>query len=170
VFDAQIGRAVPADTTDLIRIVVPLILLGVVAGVQEIRGRRWDPSFFRSGVIAYRKARPTPLTPGELRMPTAPTALLGTPIPAMRLSTHEIAFFAPVLNGSLMRGLLRYNSRSASLEVVGHLQWGLWALMGSMAFIGAPFPIGLGALVLWAYLGESRRFFRVLHEAHALLG
>lgn len=88
----------------------------------------------------------------------------------MRLSPHEVAFFAPVLRNSLMRGLLRYSESRASLEVIGHLQWGLWALLSVAAFIGLPFVVGTALFVGWAYLGERRRFSKVLIEARRRLG
>jgi hypothetical protein len=148
-------------TADFLLVVVPLVALGVVAAVQEIRARRWDAGFFREGIAVFHEAIPVAHAPREVPLPG---------VRATRLNAYEIAFFAPVLNGSLMRGLLRYSNRSGSLEVIGHLQWGLWALMSTLAFAGLPFALAMGLLIGWAYLGERRRFSTVLLDARRSLG
>jgi hypothetical protein len=136
-------------------IIVGLVALGAVTAAQEIRIRRWDPDFFRRGVLALRTRSPLAVAPAELSFPPG--------VRAHRFGPHEIAFVAPVLNGSLMRGLLRYKPEASSLEVVGYLQWGICGLFVVPALFMS-WPLGLGVL-LWffcAYLGERRRFLAAL--------
>jgi hypothetical protein len=135
-----------------------LVALGAVAAVQEIRMRRWDPAFFRKGVLGMKETSPIPAAPTDLVTPPG--------LRARKLGPHEIAFVAPVLNGSLMRGLLRYRPELAALEVVGHLQWGMWCLLLVPALFGL-WPLGLGVAVLlvYAYFGERRRFRATLDAA-----
>jgi hypothetical protein len=83
---------------------------------------------------------------------------------AQHLTPHEVAFFAPALNASLMRGLLRYNPATSELEVMGYLQWGSWGMFGILALQGLPFAVGLAALGTIAYFGERRRFRNVLYD------
>jgi hypothetical protein len=144
------------DTTEL-AIIVSLVGLGVIAAVQEIRLRRWDPDFFRRGLRAVKQTATisAPLT--ELSAPPG--------IRSHMLGPYEIAFVAPVLNGSLMRGLLRYRPELASVEVVGHLQWGVCSLFLALAVFGLwSWASSIGVILLFAgaYLGERRNFVAAL--------
>ena len=131
-----------SDVTDtglapLVIIVLPLLIFAIVAARQQIRAHRWDPAFFREGIAAYRRGVELPRSLSHVSLPSELEQQLALQMRVRRLSAHELAFFAPVLNGSLMRGLLRYDPEACSLEVVGYLQWGLWALMSTLAFVAA---------------------------------
>jgi hypothetical protein len=153
----------------LVIIVLPLLIFAIVAARQQIRAHRWDPAFFREGIAAYRRGVELPRSLSHVSLPSELEQQLALQMRVRRLSAHELAFFAPVLNGSLMRGLLRYDPEACSLEVVGYLQWGLWALMSTLAFVALPLAAGVAVLTLWAYFGERRRFSTVLREAQAQL-
>jgi hypothetical protein len=141
-----------------IAIVLFLVGLGAVAAVQEIRTRRWDPDFFRGGVTALKGTVSVKVAPIELHAPPG--------VRAHTIGPHELAFLAPVLNGSLMRGLLRYRPELSSLEVVGHLQWGMWSLFLAPILFGFwQFSVAAAVLLVWAYVGERRRFLAALDAA-----
>ena len=148
------------------RILLPLVVVGVFAAKQEFRTRRWDPAFFRNGICVVRMARNLGETVNTLPMPTASGGLFGWKVEARRLGEREVAFFAPVMNGSLLRGLLRVDATRNALEVVGHLQWALWLLLlGGLTFLGDwRFAIPAVALALVAYVGEVHRFRGILDD------
>jgi hypothetical protein len=43
------------DTVTAFAIIAAVVALGAVAAVQEIRMRRWDPAFFRKGVLGMKE-------------------------------------------------------------------------------------------------------------------
>jgi hypothetical protein len=111
------------------RILLPLVVVGVFGAKQGFQTRRWDPAFFRNGIRVVRMTRDLGETVNTVPMPTDSGGLFGWKVDVRRLSEREVAFFAPVMNGSLLRGLLRLDTTRNSLEVVGHLQWALWLLL-----------------------------------------
>jgi hypothetical protein len=152
---------------EALRIWVPLVVAGMFAAHQEFRTRHWDPELFRRGICVFRAERPLGHAVREVPLPTGAYGLFLRGIDARRLGPFEVAFFAPVLNGPLLRGVMRFNAASNALEVVGRLQWGLWLLLcGGLTLVGDPrFALPCAALLAWAYVGESRRFRRILEEA-----
>ncbi|HSF15227.1 MAG TPA: hypothetical protein VLK65_06710 [Vicinamibacteria bacterium] len=158
------------DAGDLMHLLLPLLAMLTVAAIcvlQEIRAHRWNPSLFRGGVVALRDAVPLARGPIEVPLPSSRRGYLGFRVRAVRLGPDEVAFFAPFLKASILRGLLRYNAADQSLEVIGRLHWGLWALLASPVLFGLwPF-VTIGLLATFAYLGERRQFSSVLGEAAA---
>jgi hypothetical protein len=157
--------------SEAFRILVPLVIVGVFAVRQELRIRRWDPELFRRGIRVFRVERPLGHPVREVPLPTARPGLFGRGTDARRIGPLEVAFLAPELNGSLLRGLLSFNPATNALEVVGRLQWGLSLLLcGGLSLIGDyRFALPCVGLAAWAYVGETRRFRRIMDEAAAEL-
>lgn len=145
----------------------PFGLLGLYTAREEIRAHRWDPELFRTGLCLFRSAVPLSAVPAEVPMPAFRGRAFWAKNRAARLSAQEVAFFMPTLNGPVMRGLLRYNQVTSSLEVVGHLQLGVWGLFAfgfSAAGLTLALPL-LAALFAWGYWGERQAFRRLLLQS-----
>jgi len=145
---------------------LPIACLGIYAIREEIGTRRWDPEFFRHGFCVFRKSVPLAAWPPEVPSPRFESGWFFSRKRSKRLGPREVAFLVPTLNSPVMRGLLRYNEESRSLEVVGHLHIGIVALFG-FGFAAGGFTLALpmlALLVVWGYWGERESFRQVLEE------
>ena len=155
---------------EFLRYVLPLVLLGTYAGVEEVRLRRWAPSAFRSGICVYRRSVPLSHTPRELPLPQSRGSVFwSNRLESTRLSPTEVAFVYPAMRSPTMRGLLRFDPASGSVEMTGRLNFGLWALFGA-GFSTAKMAMAILPILgmaLWAYWGEREHFAQVLSETVA---
>jgi hypothetical protein len=160
-----------------------LIPLGVIAARQELLARRWDAEFYRTGVRVFRR---TMESGGVVEMPMPSAVVGGLPgwlISSKRLSAHEVVFVAPddaglfrdFVNGSLLRGILRIDPATNTIEVVGHLQWGTRVLMaaattmlGDFAFSSICIAI-VTVSAMFTYRRETERFHAVFDDATSRL-
>jgi hypothetical protein len=172
VFDAYSKVSAMTDMTigEFVRYVLPLVLLGIYAGVEEVRLRRWTPNAFRSGICVYRRTAPLRNAPREVPLPHPRGSVFwSNRLEATRLGATEIAFVYPAMRKATMRGLVRFDPVNASLEMTGRLNFGFWALFAvgfTMAGMRmAILPI-LG-IALWTHWGEREHFAQVFAELAA---
>lgn len=147
--------------------IVALSSAGVYAAWEEIQLRRWTPYLFQHGVAIFRAS--IPVTGINLpRMPALPRTWLGWGAAGKLCSDDSIVFTAQVTNAPVMRGLLFVSSDRAHLTAVGRLHLGLYPiLLVALALAQAAWFVWIGIAVYWvvSYVGEVRRFQRILAEA-----
>ena len=153
------------------RYVLPLVLIGIYAGVENIGMRRWTASSFHRGICVFRQSLPVAHAPRTLPVPASRgSSFWNTRLEARRLSPTEVAFVYPARRAPIMRGLLRLDAGSRSVEVTGRLNVGLWALLGVgllMTGVGALAVLPMLGLGVWTYWGERENFYRILSETAA---
>jgi hypothetical protein len=144
--------------------------LGILAVTEALAMHRWEARMFRGGVRVYYRRASVDRDVKELALPSTRAGFFRPSVKARRLTPHEVAFVAPVLTACMMRGLLRFNSGTRSLESVGYLHWRSWAVFGwgFLLLFGAKGVIPIVVLAAYGYLGERARFTEVLEEARDL--
>ena len=142
--------------------VLASVIVGGILWREITLSRRWDPRFFRRGVLLYRRQR------------AADHGLVGRAFPAngiyfrySELGPEEFAFVAPVSTFPLMRGLVELNVDCSLVVVSGRLNFGAPAFLALLVllFKGAPIALGIAATALVAdVIGERIRFNTLLQR------
>jgi hypothetical protein len=144
--------------------------LGVLAYREITASRRWDPVFWRTGVVVLRRAVPVDARPAELPEPKIAPSWFGWPLRVHRMSPLEVAFTAQTSNAPLMKGLLYFDDIAGAVVVTGRVLWGtlpLFVSMGGLFFsfepsAGAWMCLALAWLIATEYWFERRRFLQAL--------